>query len=98
MHIEKIFDISVTLGKESVNFPGDPVYSLESVRSVARGDPYSLHKLTLSTHAGTHIDLPAHFIPREKDHTIEQFMVKDFIIPAQVLEMPNKIGGVAGKK
>ncbi len=90
MHFEKIYDISVTLGKESVDFPGDPPYSLESVSSVERGDPYTLHKVTLSTHSGTHIDLPAHFIAREKDSTIERFPVKNFIFTAQVLEAPGE--------
>ncbi len=91
MHFEKIYDISVTLGKESVDFPGDPPYSLESVSSVERGNPYTLHKMTLSTHAGTHIDLPAHFIAREKESTIERFPVKNFIFSAQVIEVPGGI-------
>lgn len=91
MHFEKIYDISVTLGKESVDFPGDPSFLLEPIRSTAAGDPYTLHKLTLSTHSGTHIDLPAHFIPRESKSTVELFPVRDFILPAQVLETPNEI-------
>jgi arylformamidase len=90
MNFEKIYDISVALGTESVDFPGDPSYSLEPVRSLARDDPYTIHKLTLSTHTGTHLDLPAHFIPRERDQTIEQFPVKAFIFPAQVLEVPSE--------
>lgn len=91
MQFEKIYDISVMLGKESVDFPGDPPFSLEPVRNVARGDPYTLHKITLSTHAGTHIDLPAHFIPREGTRTIEQIPVKDFIFQAQVIDVPNEV-------
>ncbi len=90
MHFEKIYDISVTLGKESVDFPGDPKFLLEPIRSTAGGDPYTLHKLSLSTHTGTHLDLPAHFIPRENKSTIELFPVRDFILPAQVLDLPTE--------
>ncbi len=94
MHFEKIYDISVTLGKESIDFPGDPAYSFESISSMARGDPYTLHKITLSTHAGTHLELPAHFVPRESNRTIEQIPIKDLVLPAQVVELPNEVGGM----
>jgi arylformamidase len=42
-------------------FPNDPVFRVGPTARVARGDPYNLSELTLSSHAGTHVDPPRHF-------------------------------------
>jgi len=44
-------------------FPGDPPFVVTPVRSLDRGDAYGLSSLTFGSHAGTHIDPPAHFLP-----------------------------------
>ncbi len=61
--INKIFDISLPLGPRTAAYPGDPKVCLERISEVENGDLYSLSRLTLSTHSGTHLDYPAHFIP-----------------------------------
>lgn len=43
-------------------FPGDPAMVVRSLRSVERGDPYSLSLVSLGSHSGTHIDPPVHFL------------------------------------
>lgn len=43
-------------------FPGDPSFARRPVRSIERGDAYSVSALTFSSHAGTHVDPPCHFI------------------------------------
>ncbi len=43
-------------------FPGDPGFTSQPTHSLDRGDPYALSRLTLGSHAGTHIDPPLHFL------------------------------------
>ena len=56
-------DISMPLFPGMPRFPGDPEVAVTAVRSVERGDPYSLSSLALGSHTGTHIDPPSHFQP-----------------------------------
>lgn len=82
-----IYDISVTLGEESIDYPGDTPYSRKSLSTIEKGGVCNLSGLELSTHAGTHLDTPAHFIKTGK--TIDQYRVDDFILPALVLDLQN---------
>jgi len=56
-------DISMPLFRGMPSFPGDPEFTSTPLRSIGRGDPYSLSGLSLGSHAGTHVDPPVHFIP-----------------------------------
>ena len=60
---EVIYDISVSLGTEAIDWPGVLPYSRELILSIEDGDVANLSKLVLTAHAGTHLDTPAHFIP-----------------------------------
>jgi len=55
-------DISMPLFPEMPAFPGDPPFSVTSVRALVRGDPYNLSGVTLGSHTGTHVDPPGHFL------------------------------------
>ena len=44
------------------HWPGDPTPLVELARDMGRGDSCNVSKLTLSSHAGTHIDAPSHFL------------------------------------
>jgi arylformamidase len=79
-----IYDISLLLGEEAVDYPGDPPYLRETVSSLSAGAAYELSRLSLSAHSGTHLDAPSHFIPGGK--SIDQYPVSDFVLPALVLE------------
>lgn len=57
-----IYDVTHTMSSRLPVYPGDPGFSREVLKSLERGDPYTLSALHLSAHAGTHIDAPAHFI------------------------------------
>ena len=60
--IVKIFDISLPLSENMLVYPGDihPTFHQED-----RGQ-YLISDLHLSTHTGTHIDAPLHFISKGK--------------------------------
>ena len=64
MIFRNVYDISILLGLEDVTYPGDDPYSREEISSIAVGAAYNLSTLTLSAHAGTHIDAPNHFFDK----------------------------------
>jgi arylformamidase len=83
-----IYDISLLLGEQSVDYPGDPPYRREVLSSLTGGAAYELSRLSLSAHSGTHLDAPSHFIAGGK--SIEQFAAADFILPALVVETDDR--------
>jgi arylformamidase len=85
MKYDTIYDISVLLGEESIDYPGDTPYSRELIWTIEDSGTYDLSKLVMSAHSGTHIDAPAHFVPDGK--TIDQYPANDFILPAEVVEI-----------
>lgn len=58
-----IFDISLPISGELTVWPGDPQVVLTQETHLDRGDLYTLTRLTMSAHTGSHVDAPAHFIP-----------------------------------
>lgn len=81
---KEIYDLSLRLGSEAANYPGDPPYQRRPVYSMDSGQGYELSALSLSAHAGTHLDFPSHFIPGgpNQDH----FPLERFILPARVVQ------------
>jgi len=57
-----IYDISLTLSPSLVVWPGDPPVTLTQPASMERGDMFSLTRMDISAHTGTHVDAPAHFV------------------------------------
>jgi arylformamidase len=82
---DKIIDISISLGTEEITYPGDPAYKRRQVTALKNGSPYELSSLSLSSHSGTHIDAPAHFIGNGKK--IHELPLRRFILPAGVIEI-----------
>lgn len=58
----RIHDITVPLSTELPTYPGDPPLVFTQWNSISKGDSSNLTQITLSTHSGTHIDAPRHFI------------------------------------
>jgi arylformamidase len=86
LRVEFPQDISITLGTDVVNYPETPVYSLTRVVAFDQEKPYALSRLQMSTHSGTHLDFPAHFLPSGK--RLEDYPTERFFLPAVVLHLP----------
>jgi len=83
-----IYDISVVLGDESVDYPGTTPYSSE-ISQVAIGDDiFQISTLTMTVHHGTHVDAPSHLAAYKK--TIDQYALEDFMLPALVVSIKDK--------
>lgn len=103
MKFGRVYDISILLGVEDATYPGDDRYRRDSVSSIAAGATNNLSTLTLSAHAGTHIDAPSHFLENAK--TIDQYGADNFILPAHVIYVediesvkPDSIAGLKMEK
>jgi len=83
LKFKRLYDISVTLGNESLAYPDDPTVLRETLSSVEAGDPYEVSRLELSAHSGTHLDFPAHFFACGK--TVDSYAVDEFSLQAQVV-------------
>jgi arylformamidase len=83
--MRRIYDISLGMGKQHTDYPGDPAYFRKSVASLEGGDICTLSELRLSAHSGTHIDAPAHFISGGK--TIDAYPPARFYVEAKLVEV-----------
>lgn len=59
----KIYDLTVPLSSQLPTFPGDPPFRAEPHCRIEDGGPCNVTRLTLGSHAGTHVDAPYHFVP-----------------------------------
>jgi arylformamidase len=82
--MQKIYDISLPVTKDSVVWPGDPEVTIRQMSSIAQGDPYNVSQIRMSVHTGTHIDAPLHFLKEGRsigeiplDKLIGQVLVMD---------------------
>ncbi len=58
----KIYDISVSLSSKMPVFPGQPKFKREFISKISNGKNSNVSKITMTSHTGTHVDSPYHFI------------------------------------
>jgi arylformamidase len=64
MAASRWIDVSAPLTEALIPWPGDPPFRLTRVSDVASGDVCTFSTLSMSAHAGTHIDAPLHYLRR----------------------------------
>ncbi|BDC18926.1 cyclase family protein [Acidianus sp. HS-5] len=77
-----IIDLSVPIENGMPYFPGDPKPEIERIDR----EDYVIHKLVLSTHTGTHVDVPYHFIRGGKkldEIDLTKFSGKSYVLDAE---------------
>ncbi len=57
-----IYDITQPISESMKVYSGDPTVSIETLSDVSTGAPYSLSKISMGSHTGTHVDAPSHLI------------------------------------
>jgi arylformamidase len=82
-------DISAPIRKGMVVGPDDPQVDIWLVRDPDKGDPVTMSQISMITHAGTHIDAPAHFLRGRT--TIDEVTLDTFIGPARVIEIKDGV-------
>jgi arylformamidase len=81
----KIYDISLAIYDGMPVYPGDPEVNLEPVSSIEEGAGSNLTLLRCSTHTGTHIDAPRHFL--EEGVPVDRLPLDLLIGPVSVVEV-----------
>jgi arylformamidase len=78
-------DISVPLRNRMPHWPGDVPVEIWQTMDMTRGDVCNLRTLSMSAHAGTHMDAPLHFVADGK--SIDAMPGDATIGPARVIEI-----------
>jgi kynurenine formamidase len=85
----KIIDLTLTVSDEIPTFPGSPQPSFIPWENV-KEDGYNLELLFLSTHTGTHMDAPYHFL--EKGAKIHEISLKKLVSEAVLIKSKKNNG------
>ena len=80
----KVIDLTLTISENIPTFPGSPQPNFISWESIEK-DGYNLELLFLSTHTGTHIDAPYHFL--KKGQKIHQIVTKRLVTEAVLIKI-----------
>ncbi|MEW5960400.1 MAG: cyclase family protein [Chloroflexota bacterium] len=86
----QIYDLSRLLSPSLAPWPGDTPFSIEKQADMDRGEPVNLTTLTFSSHLGTHVDAPYHFV--NGDLTLEQVPLEIYVGPATVATVERRAG------
>lgn len=82
-----VYDISLPIYPGMMVWPGDPAVSIDSVKSIAKGDSSNVSLLHIGSHSATHVDAPSHFI---KDAAgIDSISPDALMGPARLLQLPD---------
>jgi arylformamidase len=56
----RLYDISITVNRDTPEWPGDTAFSSQWSTTIAGGDSVNVSAMTSSAHVGTHADAPLH--------------------------------------
>jgi arylformamidase len=89
----RIHDVSLVLRPDMISWPGEPAPKIEPLRRIARGDTANVSVVTISDHAGTHVDPPLHFL--EGGNTADKLPVDALVGPCVVVAFdgPGHVSG-----
>ena len=90
----KILDLTLTVSDDIPTFPGSPTPSFIPWENI-NDDGYNLELLFLSTHTGTHLDAPHHFL--EKGAKIHEISVKRLVCNTVLIKLRKKSGEMIKK-
>ncbi len=80
-----IFDVSQVLQESTPVFPGDPPFSMSRLFSRENHDEFNLSLLSMTTHTGTHVDAPAHYL--DGGGTVDTLPPEILVGPGIILNM-----------
>lgn len=78
-------DVTLPLRCGMVRWPDDEPVRVEKTRDLERGDGYNLSRVSMSLHAGTHVDAPLHFLAGGAG--IDAMPLSATVGPARVIEI-----------
>jgi len=85
----RIYDVTVPITETMPVWPGQPRVEIEQLARIDRGDQANVSQLKISSHVGTHVDAPFHFVRRGMTVDmipLDLLMGSAFIVEADKLE------------
>jgi len=84
-----IYDVSVQLSNDLPVWPSGPPIRLKSTPHLSRDKTYTIHEtvIQISSHMGTHIDAPYHFV--ENGKRLNDIPLERLVGKATVFEIPH---------
>ncbi len=82
----RTYDISLTVSPSMPIWPGDSPVNILRTSSISAGDSSNVSQVTMSVHAGTHVDAPDHFLDNGK--MVEDVALDLLVGRAYVLHLP----------
>ncbi|MDR1054884.1 MAG: cyclase family protein [Prevotellaceae bacterium] len=89
MALKKIYDISLPLTVNTKVFPGDMPLQYNFVQHIEAGDKLNLSEFLATTHIGTHVDAPLHYL--EQGKAIGELDLDIFIGTCQLVKVDTTI-------
>ncbi len=84
----KWHDVTAPLTDRTEVWPGDVPFSLRCSHRLESGDPFTLASVTMSLHAGSHLDAPAHAVPQGA--TVDEVGLEVCVGPARLVTLPSQ--------
>ena len=85
----KVYDLTLLVSQKTPTFPGSPVPHFIEWASLDKDD-YNLEMVFLSSHTGTHIDAPYHFVKKgKKIHELDPSRFLQNAILIRIKSRPN---------
>jgi len=82
-------DISLSLGPDTVVWPGQAPMDIKPVAAIGCGDVFNLSRLAMLSHAGTHMDAPCHYLAGRD--SIDKMPLDAGIGPARVIAVTDPV-------
>lgn len=82
-------DVSVPIMNGMVNWPGDPPVEVGRRLKIEDGSDFNISFVKMSSHTGTHMDAPLHFIPGADG--LEKMPIEAVVGPARVIEISDPV-------
>jgi arylformamidase len=81
----KIYDITVPLSAATTVYPGDPAVEVFPHSRISAGGTCNVDRISLSSHSGTHVDAPRHFI--DNGMTVDRIPIGNMVGEAAVADV-----------
>ena len=85
----KWIDVSIPLKTGMVTWPDDEPVVIKRKQDMDQGDPYTLSIMSMSLHAGTHMDAPRHFI--KGGQSLNEMPLDATVGPAWVIKIADPV-------
>jgi arylformamidase len=84
----RVYDISEPISEEISHWPSDSPFSRDWVMRIDQGMPCNVSTIRMSTHCGTHVDSPFHFL--KDGSTTERSPLTPYLGPCLVLDVQGR--------